>query len=991
MHLVAESKGMQRMHFAKQEFRETLSFWEYDISRWNNTRADYPSDRCLHHLFTAQVQQTPQITAAIFLDVNQSEEPFFTYQELNRRANQLAHYLRTLGVAPDVRVGLYLERSLEMLVALLGVLKAGGAYVPLDPSYPQERIQFMLADSGATVLVTQQSLNTRLLSGPILCDLDADWPLIAVQPEQDPVSLVTAENLAYVIYTSGSTGKPKGVQITHRSVVNFLSSMRREPGLDANDILLSVTTLSFDIAVLELFLPLISGARTVIVSRTLALDGRRLAEALLATGATVMQATPSTWQLLLESGWSGSPRLKVLCGGEALSRHLAERLLERCYELWNLYGPTETTVWSTIHRVTPGEEGPVVIGRPIANTQVYILDEHLRLLPPGTPGELHIGGEGLARGYLNRPELTAEKFIAWENDELGRMHDENRLRSSCLIYKTGDLACWRRDGTLEYLGRLDHQVKIRGHRLELGEIEAVLLDHPAVRQAVVVTRQTKTDLPQLVAYLVTTSPFPSSTVLRTFLQTRLPDYMLPSAFVFLAQLPLTPNGKVDRVALPEPVPERSLAGTPYKPASTVLEQRLITLWQDTLGICPVGIEDNFFELGGDSLKGARLISQFQEIIKQPLYITALFEAPTIARLSQYLNTHYAAATSVLSANKIDSTSIAQLQQLLPSPPALPSPTDGQNPPAIFILSPPRSGSTLLRVMLAGHPTLFAPPELELLNFTTLAERKAVLSGPNSFRSEGTIRTLMEIYDCDAAAARQRMAHYESQNLTTAQFYRRLQTAVAPRQLVDKSVLYALQSETLQRAEAQFANPFYIHLSRHPYGMIHSFEQIRLDRLYFSHQTQFTLRQLAELLWLTSHQNILAFLQTIPTARQIWLKFEDLVCHPQAAMTEVCRMLNLDSHPHMWQPYRNQSQRMTDGLYAGDASRMIGDVKFHRYQEIDPAVAEHWQKEWSDDFLSATSWVVAERLGYTRPANQMHTSFVPIARQPRQTYPSGEAL
>jgi amino acid adenylation domain-containing protein len=491
----------------------------------------------VHQLFEEQVERTPDAIALIY------EQQQLTYRELNLRANQLAHYLQSLGVGPEVLVGLCVERSLEMVVGLLGILKAGGAYVPLDPAFPSERITFMLQDARAPVLVTQQHLTTQLpkVSAKIVC-LDADKARLAQQQKSNAVTAVTSNNLAYVIYTSGSTGRPKGVQILHRAVVNFLLSMQRQPGLTADDILLAVTTLSFDIAGLELLLPLIIGARVVVASSDVVTNGKALVETLFHSHATVMQATPITWRMLLAAGWQGDSRLKILCGGEALPLELAQQLLPRATSLWNLYGPTETTIWSTVCKVEP-EDMMITIGRPIANTQLYILSPQLQPVPIGVAGELYIGGDGLARGYLNRPELTAERFI----------HHPFCKEPNARLYKTGDLARYRADGTIEHLGRLDFQVKIRGFRIELGEIETILGQHPAIQQAVVLAREDVPGNKRLVAYMVfRAQQAPSVEELQHHVLNHLPQYMLPSAFVVLQAFPQTPNGKVDRCALPVP-------------------------------------------------------------------------------------------------------------------------------------------------------------------------------------------------------------------------------------------------------------------------------------------------------------------------------------------------------------------------------------------------------------------------------------------------------
>lgn len=591
------------------------------LVEWNDTASEYPREQRLHQLIEAQVEKTPEAVAVVF------EGQQVSYAALNRRANQLAHHLRRLGVGSEVLVGLCMERSVEMVVALLGILKAGGTYVPLDPEFPRERVAFMLADSAAPLLVTQQRLLPELPAhrAQVLC-LDTDWPSIARESSDNLTPLGNPEQLAYVLYTSGSTGQPKGVQIPHRALVNFLASMQQQPGISEKDVLLAVTTLSFDIAGLELYLPLTAGARVVIASRETASDGQALGEAIERSAATIMQATPATWQLLLAAGWAGQPHLKVLCGGEALPLDLAQQLLSRCGQLWNLYGPTETTIWSTISQVTAVEE-KISIGRPIANTEIYILDEQRQPVPAGVPGELCIGGDGLARGYLNRPELTAEKFIA---------HPFSSAPGARL-YRTGDLARYWSDGRIEHLGRLDFQVKLRGFRIELGEIEAVLRQHEAVAEAVVVAREDRIGEKRLVAYVVAQGKAePSTGELRNHLHTKLPDYMIPSSFVCLPSLPLTPNGKVDRRALPTPEAGQMESKESYVAPRTQTEETLAGIWAQLLDRKQVGIHDNFFDLGGHSLLATRVVSHIRGALHVDVPLRLLFEFPTVSKLAEHL-------------------------------------------------------------------------------------------------------------------------------------------------------------------------------------------------------------------------------------------------------------------------------------------------------------------------------------------------------------------
>jgi amino acid adenylation domain-containing protein len=583
---------------------------------WNATWAEYPRDRCLHHLFEAQARRRPNAVAVSF------QGRSLTYAELDRKADQLACRLRSLGVGPDVLVGICLERSLEMVIGLLGILKAGGAYVPLDPDYPRERLQLMIADGGMDIFVTQSALRDLLPGDRHLLCLDEQtlWEQPA-EPFADPGT--TSEHLAYLLFTSGSTGRPKGVQVLHRGVVNCLCSFQKTPGLTEEDVLLAVTTLSFDIACVEIFLPLSVGARLVLVPREEASDGDRLLSRLNSSGTTVMQATPATWQLLLRSGWSGTPGLKVFSGGEAMSVELARQLRARADSVWNLYGPTESTIWSSLHRVD-ADEDPVSIGRPIANTQMVVLDAHQQPAPIGVAGELYIGGDGLARGYLNRPELTAEKFVV------------NPLPTipSARLYRTGDRARWRADGTLEFQGRLDHQVKIRGFRIELGEIESVLSQHPTIGQAVVVVREVRPGDQRLVAYLTPRAAAPAeASVLRAFLKEKLPEYMLPSAFVTLETFPLTPSGKIDRRALPAPAVTPTDGAEGMVPRTPV-EDTIAGIWAQVLGVEKVGIHEHFFELGGHSLLATQAISRIRETFQVSLPLRVLFEAPTVAGLAE---------------------------------------------------------------------------------------------------------------------------------------------------------------------------------------------------------------------------------------------------------------------------------------------------------------------------------------------------------------------
>ncbi len=592
------------------------------IADWNDTSSSERLDQCIHQLFENQRALTPDAIALHFKDRKLS------YRELNARANQLAHYLRKLGVEPDSRVGICVHRSPEMIIGLLGIMKAGGAYVPLDPTYPRERLEFMLQDGGASVLVTQASLRENLSSRqtPAVC-LDRDWNSISHENTDSPHTEVSPANLSYVIYTSGSTGRPKGVQLEHRNVVNFLNSVRRRFELSERDTYLGVASMSFDASVLDFYLPLSVGARLVIVDSDTTRDGRALAETMSREGVTAMHATPSTWRSLLDAGWQGDTKLKILSGGEALPWDLAKELLPRCAALWNLYGPTETAVYSAVHQVSTSD-GTVLVGRPIDNTQIYVLDSLQQPTPIGVAGEICIAGGGVARGYLNRPELTTEKFVP----------DPFRKEPNFRMYRTGDLGRYRADGVIQCLGRVDHQVKLRGFRIELGEIEAVLMQYPGVRQAIADVRASGSGDKKLVAYLVfEVSGGPAVSDLRSFLKTKVPDYMVPSTFEVLDTLPLSPSGKLNRGALPEPHDARPELAREFVPPSTPVEQAVAEIFSEVLEVGRVGLHDDFFELGGHSLLATRVVSRLRDRFQMEMTTRFLFEAPRVDEMASRIS------------------------------------------------------------------------------------------------------------------------------------------------------------------------------------------------------------------------------------------------------------------------------------------------------------------------------------------------------------------
>jgi amino acid adenylation domain-containing protein len=584
------------------------------LAAWNQTGREAPN-RCLHQLFEDQVARTPDAVALQF------QERTLTYRDLNARANQLAHQLLSLGVKPDSRVGICVHRSLEMLVGLLGIMKAGGAYVPIDPAYPRDRVEFMLQDGGAEILVSESSLLQTISAHAQVVCFDRDAVQLSRQNGDNPQTEVNPANRSYVIYTSGSTGRPKGVQLEHRNVANFIGHVQRRFELGGSDVYLGVASMSFDASVLDFYLPLSVGARLVVVDADATRDARSLAEVMARCGVTAMHATPSTWRSLVDAGWRGNAGFKVLSGGEALTWDLAQELLPRCSALWNLYGPTETAVYSAIHGVA-AEDGTVLVGRPIDNTQIYILDRLQQPTPIGIPGEICIAGAGVARGYLNRPELTAERFVADPFQSGGRM------------YRTGDLGRFRDDGVIQCLGRLDHQVKLRGFRIELGEIESLLAQFPGLRQAVVDVRAASSGDKRLIGYLLRENGAEVSLPdVRSFLKAKLPDYMVPSAFMVLEHLPISPNGKLNRSALPNPDDARPELAREFVAPSTPVEQAIAEIFTEVLEVRTVGIHDDFFELGGHSLLATRVVTRLRDRFQIEMTPRFLFESPTVAELA----------------------------------------------------------------------------------------------------------------------------------------------------------------------------------------------------------------------------------------------------------------------------------------------------------------------------------------------------------------------
>ncbi|MBL4676115.1 MAG: amino acid adenylation domain-containing protein, partial [Mucilaginibacter sp.] len=589
----------------------------------NITSIAYPKEKALFDLFTESVNLYPTHAALTF------HQASYTYQQLNDIVNRLTRYLIENGAGKGIVIGLALDRTAEMVISLLAIQKSGSIYVPLDPEYPKDRIEFMLDDSSASILLTSKKYTGHFASSTKEVLIEDALEASEDYSTDEPDKTVTGDDLAYILYTSGSTGKPKGVQIAHHSLVNMMLSFQKQPGITAQDKVLAVATISFDIAGIDLYLPLSVGAEIVLADSITAKDGRALLDIVRTQGISILQATPYTWRMMLEVGWEEQLPLKVFTGGEALAKDLAERLIPRSKEVWNLYGPTETTIYSVIKHITDAND--VTIGWPVDNTQIYILDENKNNLPVGEIGEIYIGGVGVAsQGYLNRPELNAERFI------------DNPFAEGEKIYRTGDLAKLKPDGDIVYLGRIDHQVKVRGYRIELGEIEHNLGKQEDIKQAVVIAREDTPGIPRLVAYVLLESGqtgTPDKAMLNNWdkaLLDVLPEYMVPDDYVLLDIIPSTPNGKIDRKALPKPDYSQITRDGEYVAPRTSNEKLVAEIWEELMGLEKVSIFDNFFQLGGRSLVAVKIMARLEKETGKRLPLATLFEHSTVEKLANRL-------------------------------------------------------------------------------------------------------------------------------------------------------------------------------------------------------------------------------------------------------------------------------------------------------------------------------------------------------------------
>ncbi len=945
----------------------------------------------LHRMFEQSVKTYPDKDALEFFDYLQNdsfETKSFTYADLNKHANKVASFLIGKNIKPESIVAFSLNRSPEMIITILGILKSGAAYLPIDPNYPEERKLFMLKDSSADMLITSEKLisdfekyDGKKITINELLNNNAEFLSI-----ENPEVNISEENLAYVIYTSGSTGKPKGVGVTHRSVSNYIVNTSDEYGINNDDRILQFASISFDAAAEEIYHAFYKGATLVLRPDVIISSPKLFLDFCKNWNISVLDLPTAYWHQLVKEITDENLKLYdnlkvVIIGGERVDPLKVQQWLNHSgnhIRLYNTYGPTETTIVSLFHQISDYEKEKISfreisIGKPVKGLSAFILDANLNPVPLKFPGELCISGAGLARGYLNKPDITAKSFLS---NPFAKNGGER-------IYRTGDRVRMQTDGSIEFLGRIDSQVKVRGFRIELNEIKNILDRHEQINESAVLTKKDKRGQNFLIAFYI---PKSGATIteagLRNYMTEKLPDYMIPTKFIELSEFPLTPHGKIDKEALIEISEEVRKEKKDFKKPENELESLLVEMWKDVLELDDIGTDCNFFEYGGDSLKAAVFINTLQKKLGKVVWVVSLFDNQTIEEYSKYLISNYSDSLTnllgeksefvnkLLESNKksksisIDELKIKRMREMISEKSFLRKGVQllpkKKGSKAVFILSAPRSGSTLLRVMLAGNPKIFAPPELALLLFENLSDRKKAFEGRDKGWSEGLTRAIMQIYDCDYLKAEEIINNFEKENLTVQELYYKLTDLIGDKILVDKTTTYATNIEVLERAELYFEEVKYIHITRHPSAMIQSYLNSKLNEV-FGADSDFSERENAELFWIINNQNILKFFERIPPERKFTLKFENMILNPKLYMKRVSNFIGIPFDEKMIYPYDDKKLRMTDGIHP--ESHMVGDPKFHEHKRIDSDIAFKWQVLPDNDYLSVETIELSSRLKY----------------------------
>lgn len=903
------------------------------VSRLDRTGVAYPEGSSVVHLFEAHVLSTPAHKALMF------EGNTLSYKELNQLANQFARYLQdNHKVASGDKVGLMLEKSNGMMVAILGILKCGACYIPVDVNYPEDRIKYIVKDSQPRLMIRDADYSAFFEKRNAYADTNLN---VAIASDQ----------LAYIIYTSGTTGYPKGVMVEHNNVVRLFKNEADLFHFNESDVWTMFHSHCFDFSVWEIFGALLFGGQLVIVPDHIAREPKEYLKLLITHKVTVLNQTPTAFNNLQHEVWeskvTGFQLRYIIFGGEMLKPAVLERWHTTFpgIKLINMYGITETTVHVTYKEITHPEiqKGTSNIGVPIPTLSCYVMNNN-RLVPYGVPGELFVGGAGVARGYLNRDKLTKERFI------------DHPFNKGERLYRTGDQVILLENGEMEYLGRLDNQVKIRGYRIELGEIENTLQKHEFIESALVIARTLNEEDKQLVAYIICNETVEADE-LKDFLKQSLPSYMLPSYFISLDEFPLTVNGKIDKSALPDPSEGVLKTESGHQAPTNKTEEKVVKAWCEVLAIpeSSLSIKDNLFEIGGDSIIAIKIINKLQKVFDEIFQLATLFEYPTPELFARYIDTKNALSS-------FKEIGPAELEKFRASvePISVKQPKEKLEK-AIFILAPPRSGSTLLRVILAGNDQLFSPPELELAGFETMWDRKNMLSGKFEFLKEGLTRTFMELEGITVEEAKKIISGKEEDHQPTHEVYQWIQGKLHGRILVDKTPSYAYSLSFLQAIQGQFPDAVFIHLVRNPQSALLSYTEAKMDQIY-RYQTPFNALETGELEWLNCHDNILKFKQGLRPDQYIQVNYESLVKDPARTVKQLCHYIGVAYQDKMIDVYGDKNVKMVDGIHK--ESKMIGDVKFlTSHQKIDTDSVDRWREKGMYKLSSITK-EMAYGLGYT---------------------------